>query len=137
MNKMQIIYPAFAMVLLTLFAYVKMRLILNKYISSREFKFNQIKIYSGNIPEELEQSRQHLKNLFELPVLFYLLTALLFSSNNIDQIDIILAWVFVVSRYMHSYIRFSTNHVPHRAIFFVFGLFILIVAWTKIVIMGL
>ena len=137
MNKMQIIYPAFALIILTLFAYVKLRLMLNKYIASGELRFNQIKTYSGNLPKEFEQSRQHLKNLFELPVLFYLLIAILFSSDNLDQIDIILSWMFVATRYIHSYIRFKTNHVPHRAIFFVLGLLILIVSWTKIIVMGL
>ena len=134
MDRMLIIYPAFAMILLTLFSYIIMILILKKYVTKKEIKYGQIKLYSGVFPEEYEQSRQHLKNQFELPIIFYFLVALLYSSNNLQYIDIILAWLFVISRYIHSFIRFKNNYLPYRGTVFALGYVILLVGWINFII---
>ena len=39
-----------------------------------------------------------------------------------SQLDLVLAWIFVASRYLHCYIRLSSNHVPHRAKVFKLGI---------------
>ena len=133
MDRILIVYPAFAMLILTFFAYVKSRLILNKCLKEKSLSIKQIKLYTGELPEEFEQSRQHLKNQFELPVFFYLLIALLYSSSNFQLIDIVLAWMFVASRYIHSYIRFTSNYLPHRARLFILGMLLLMISWIKFV----
>ena len=132
MDRTLILYPAFAIVLLALFSYTKSYLILKKYVKTKEIRFGQIKLYSGELPNEYVQSRQHLKNQFELPVIFYLLVSILFSLNNLQYVDIILAWLFVASRYIHSFIRFNSNYVPYRGIVFLLGMVFLTVGWLVI-----
>ena len=110
MDRILILYPVFTMVLLTFLSYIVMFLIVKKYITKKEIKYGQFKLYRGEFPDDYEQSRQHLKNQFELPIIFYLLVALLYSLNNLQYIDIILAWLFVISRYIHSFIRFKNNY---------------------------
>ena len=134
MDRILIIYPAFAMILLTYFSYIIMILIGKKYIDKKEIKYRQFKLYTGVFPDEYEQSRQHLKNQFELPVIFYLLVALLYSLNNLQYIDIIFAWLFVFSRYIHSFIRFKNNYIPYRATVFTLGFVILLTAWINFII---
>ena len=136
MDRVLIVYPAFAMIVLTFFGYVKMRLILNKCLKERSISIKQIKLYTGELPDEFEQSRQHLKNQFELPIFFYLLVALLYASNNLQLLDVIFAWLFVASRYIHSYIRFSSNYLPHRAKIFVLGMMLLLIGWINFVFIG-
>ena len=133
MDRILILYPVFAMVLLIFFSYIVMFLIVKKYITKKEIKYGQFKLYRGEFPDDYEQSRQHLKNQFELPIIFYLLVALLYSLNNLQYIDIILAWLFVISRYIHSFIRFKNNYLPYRGTVFALGLVILLAGWINFV----
>ena len=74
----------------------------------------------------------NFSNLFELPVLFYtaiLLTLILMVQ---DSILVILAWAYVISRYLHSLIHVSYNQVMHRFAVFVFSCFVLLAYWVRI-----
>jgi len=71
-------------------------------------------------------------NLFELPVLFYtaiLLTLILMVQ---DSILVILAWAFVISRYLHSFIHVTYNKVMHRFSVFLFSSFLLLAFWVRL-----
>ena len=71
-------------------------------------------------------------NLFELPVLFYtaiLLTLILMVQ---DGILVILAWSFVASRYLHSFIHVTYNQVMHRFSVFLFSSFVLLAFWVRL-----
>ena len=74
----------------------------------------------------------NFSNLFELPVLFYtaiLLTLILMVQ---DSILVILAWTFVISRYLHSFIHVSYNRVMHRFSLFLFSSFVLLAYWVRL-----
>tara|TARA_B100000427_G_scaffold4442_1_gene4295 strand:+ start:438 stop:851 length:414 start_codon:yes stop_codon:yes gene_type:complete len=129
MEKNLILYPAIAMMILTLFLYVKNYLDNRKATKNKSLKFSYFKTYTGEAPDYVVVSRQTLKNQFELPIFFYFLIAVILAFNKVSQFDIVLAWTFVLSRYLHCYIRLSSNYVPYRAIVFQFGMFVLIVFW--------
>ena len=130
MEKTLILYPAIAMMALTLFVYVKNYLDNRKAVINKSIKFNYFKAYTGQVPEYLVVSRQTLKNQFELPIFFYFLTSSILVFDIVYQVDIILAWIFVISRYLHCYIRLSSNKVLNRAKVFMFGMLVLIVWWV-------
>ena len=134
MDRVLIVYPAFAVVVLTIISMIKMRLVLDKYLKSKTVKFGYLKVYNQPVPEELDQARQHYKNYFELPVLFYLLLVFIYATDNVNQYDIILAWFFVFFKAIHSYIRMRNNYVPHRAKAFILGLIILICGWLNFIV---
>ena len=129
MEKNLILYPAIAMMILTLFLYVKNYLDNRKATKNKSIKFSYFKTYTGEAPDYVVVSRQTLKNQFELPIFFYFLIAVILTFDKVSQFDIALAWTFVLSRYLHCYIRLSSNYVPYRAIVFQFGMFVLIVFW--------
>jgi len=66
------------------------------------------------IPEVTNYPANNLKNLFELPVLFYAMCLFLFVTNSVDATYIVAAWVFVAFRALHSFIHCTTNHVMNR-----------------------
>jgi len=119
------------MMVLTLLLYVKSYLDNTKAIKSKFIKGKYFKAYKGEVPEYIEVSRQTLKNQFELPILFYFLVSLVIIFNNVSINDLIFAWAFVVSRYIHCYIRLTSNYVPYRAKVFISGYLILIVWWIN------
>tara|TARA_B100002052_G_C15681490_1_gene506429 strand:- start:338 stop:751 length:414 start_codon:yes stop_codon:yes gene_type:complete len=129
MEKTLILYPAIAMMLLTLFLYTKSYLESIKALKKGDIKHSFFKAYKGDAPDIVEVSRQTLKNQFELPVFFYFLITIILVFDAVSQLDIIFGWLFVVSRYLHCYIRLSSNHILHRAKLFRLGLIILIVWW--------
>ena len=130
MEKTIIVYPAIAMMILTLFVYVKNYLDNRKAVINKSIEFSYFKAYQGKIPEYLAVSRQTLKNQFELPIFFYFLISIILVFDKVSQLDIMLAWIFVISRYLHCYIRLSSNKVLKRAKIFMFGMLVLIVWWA-------
>jgi len=79
-----------------------------------------------------ESAADNFSNLFELPILFYtaiLLTLILMVQ---DSILVILAWAFVISRYLHSFVHVSYNRVMHRFSVFVFSSFVLLAFWVRL-----
>ena len=129
MEKTLILYPAISMMILTLFVYVKNYLDNRKAIINKYTKFSYFKTYTGEVPDYVAVSRQTLKNQFELPIFFYFLIATILAFDKVSQLYLILAWIFVAFRYLHCYIRLSSNHVPHRAKVFKLGMLVLIVWW--------
>ena len=129
MEKTLILYPAISMMILTLFLYVKNSLDNRKATINKSIKFSYFKTYTGEVPDYVAVSRQTLKNQFELPIFFYFLISIILVFDKVSQLDLILAWIFVVSRYLHCYIRLSSNYVPYRAIVFQLGMLVLIAWW--------
>jgi len=129
MEKNLILLPAIAMMILTLYLYVRNYLDNRKAIINKSIKFSYLKTYTGEVPNHVAVSRQTLKNQFELPIFFYFLISAILVFDKVSQLDLILAWIFVASRYLHCYTRLSANYVPHRAIVFTSGMLVLIVWW--------
>ena len=129
MEKTLILYPAILMMLLTLFLYIKNYLDNQKAKKSGLIKFSYFKAYNGDVPEYVAVSRQTLKNQFELPIFFYFLISIILIFDKVSELDIIFAWIFVLSRYIHCYIRLSSNYVLNRAKAFQIGLLALILWW--------
>ena len=129
MEKTLIMYPVILMIILTLLLYTKNFLDNVRAVKNKDMSFSHFKVYKDEAPEYVEVSRQTLKNQFELPILFYFLISLILVFDVVSMINLIFIWIFVLSRYLHCYIRLTSNYVPHRAKVFQLGLFVLIACW--------
>jgi len=132
MEKTLILYPAISMMFLTLFLYTKNYLDGRKAVLNKSVKFSYFKTYVGEVPDYMVVSRQTLKNQFELPIFFYFLISIILVFDKVSQLDIILAWLFSASRYLHCYIRLSSNYVPYRGKVFQLSMIILIAWWILV-----
>ena len=65
-------------------------------------------------PPSVANPSDNLKNLFELPTLFYGLVLYLFVTNHVDQGYLIAAWVFAGFRVLHSAVHCTVNIVLLR-----------------------
>jgi len=68
------------------------------------------------LPEHINRPSNNLKNLFELPVLFYVLCISLVVLQIEDTSFVNLAWVYVALRAIHSLIHCTINIVLARFI---------------------
>ena len=60
------------------------------------------------------RAADNFRNLFELPVLFYVALVIAYLTNQVTAVTLGLAWTFVALRYVHSYIHCTYNKVMHR-----------------------
>lgn len=65
-------------------------------------------------PPAVSYPSDNLKNLFELPVLFYAVCLYLFVTASVDSLHVATAWVFVAFRSLHSAVHCSINIVKLR-----------------------
>ena len=74
----------------------------------------------------------NLKNLFELPILFY--TAILLSLLLLiqDGMLVVLAWGFVLLRVVHSAIHCTYNNVNHRFAAYALSSLCLLFIWIRL-----
>lgn len=83
----------------------------------------------GKVPDYLAKVSHNYDNLLALPILFYVISIMLFVTAKVEVAQIAMAWVFVVSRCVHSYIHTTYNNVRHRMRAFMLGVVILISMW--------
>ena len=69
---------------------------------------------AATVPEDVEFASNNLKNLFELPVLFYAVCLLLLQMQWTTLADVTAAWVFVGFRALHSLVHCTVNIVTVR-----------------------
>ena len=79
------------------------------------------------------QASNNYSNQFELPVLFYAVTAFALIARMADAWMIGLAWIFVASRVVHSVVHLTSNIVRWRGPVFVIGFVTLLVMWGLLV----
>lgn len=65
-------------------------------------------------PRAVSNPSDNLKNLFELPTLFYAVVLYLFVVNKVDSAYLIAAWVFAIFRVLHSAVHCTVNIVLIR-----------------------
>lgn len=74
----------------------------------------------------------NLKNLFELPVLYYAAVLLALVLMIQDSLLVALSWGFVVFRVLHSFIHCTYNNVNHRFAVYAASCLFLIFLWVRL-----
>jgi hypothetical protein len=69
-------------------------------------------------------------NQFELPVLFYVLTILAWMTRRADVVFVVLAWIFVIFRYLQAYVHVTSNQIRLRGAFFGVSALVLAIMWV-------
>lgn len=87
---------------------------------------------SSRIFKEISTSSDNFKNLFEIPTLFIPLPILLIQLEMVDEIFIIMAWAFVISRALHSIVHCTYNKVMHRFYAYILSSLVLWLMWLRL-----
>ena len=117
MDSSAIFAPFFVMMFLTLVVWAYMYARRIPFINSLKLKPDDL-AKPGELarlsPPAVSNPSDNLKNLFEIPVLFYALALFLFVTNRVDALYLAAAWVFVAFRAAHSLVHCTFNHVLLR-----------------------
>ena len=125
-----ILLPPVAMAFLT--GYVWLRVGSDRLREMRERKIHPQKIATAKQANEQFQnvaSADHFRNLFEVPVLFYVLCGYLAITGFTSVFLLACAWGFVFLRALHTYIHLTKNNVIRRFQAFVASSIVLYVMW--------
>ena len=129
---MNIYYPLFTMVLLTLLVAIRLLYFNTWAVLSGEVHIKHFRLFDAGITPKLQAVAQHYKNMFEMPVLFYLLCILLIITDSAEPFNIQLAWGFVIFRILHSLIRIPNTNVHPRSAFFIGSYIMLAGGWINL-----
>jgi hypothetical protein len=116
-NQQAILQPVVALFLLTAivwaFMYVRrLRFVLGNNIDPQSIATPEL--LNAQLPASINNASNNLKNLFELPVVFYALCAFLMLCQKVDEVFLSAAWAFVGLRAIHSLIHCTVNIVTAR-----------------------
>jgi len=117
MNNEQILLPMLGMMLLTAIVWF---VLYARRIPAMRKAGKPVQTYTtpdksvNLLPEEVSYPSNNLKNLFELPVLFYALCLYLYVTGTAQSPDVFAAWLFLLFRVIHSAIHCTVNIVMAR-----------------------
>jgi hypothetical protein len=131
---LRVIYPMFAMVVLT--AVVLVTLFRSRVAAVRQglLPLAYFGIYQGELePESTAKPARHFANLFEIPVLFYVgcLAAMITNVTGIAMQA--LAWAYVAARLVHASIHLGSNRIRYRLRAYFCSCLILLAMWIYLV----
>lgn len=121
MNQAVIFHPFFATMLLTLVVWI--------YMYGRRLPF----IFANGLdpkqmtplelarvsPPQVSTPSDNLKNLFELPTVFYAIVLYIYVARQVDPTFVGAAWGFFLFRALHSVVHCTFNFIPLRFVLYV------------------
>jgi hypothetical protein len=124
MSQDTIFSPFFASVFLTLLVWVYMYIRRISFIISRKISPQDLTVpntLAQISPPYVSNPSDNLKNLFEIPVIFYALVLYLFITKQVDAMYVNAAWVFVAFRVLHSAVHCTFNLMLLRFYLYLFA----------------
>ncbi|GAA5315881.1 MAG: MAPEG family protein [Candidatus Pelagadaptatus aseana] len=113
----EIFQPVLAMLLLTLVVWVVLFVRRMKYLMGNKVDAELVKTpeqVTALLPADVNAPGNNFKNLFEMPVIFYVVCLVAFQLQQVDGFLLNCAWGFVLLRAIHSLIHCTYNRVLHR-----------------------
>jgi hypothetical protein len=128
MDQIAIFAPFFAMFMLTFLVWVYMYVRRIHFITTRRLTGRELQRPGALVaaaPMSVTSPADNLRNLFEIPVIFYAFVLYLFAMQQVDALYLAGAWVFVGFRALHSAMHCTLNIVMVRFVLYVIGTFTL------------
>ena len=125
-----ILLPIIALVLWTLIMQGWMLLTRIPAMTSRNIDISEAERTADlatKLPKQVMWKADNYNHLMEQPTIFYATALALALAGLGADLNVILAWVYVVSRVVHSIVHSTTNNVPIRFGLFVIGTLALLV----------
>jgi hypothetical protein len=121
MGQAGIFQPFVATMLLTLAVWIymyvrRLRFIFSSGLDPKEMTPSEL---ARRSPPRVSNPSDNLKNLFELPTIFYAVVLYLYVSHQVDGAYVTAAWGFFVLRVLHSVVHCTFNFIPIRFFLYV------------------
>jgi hypothetical protein len=123
-------YPCGAMAGLTALVWIK--LYVDRLGEMRKRRIAPQSLASARATAQLEQTQaaENFRNLFEVPVLFYVLCVAVAANGGSTPGLLAAAWAYVALRALHSFIHVTYNRVTHRFLVYAASTLVLFGMWA-------
>lgn len=129
MSNASLMAPVFVQVALLFFTLVKMGQARANAVRSGDVKMRQIALSGEDWPDDVKKVSNNYMNQLQLPLMMYAVAGFFMILGKVDMVAVVLAWTFVATRIVHSYIHIGSNFVLNRFRAFVSGVFVLMALW--------
>ena len=121
MDQTFIFNPFLAMMLLTLVVWIYMYVRRLSFIFSKRLDPKQMtpSELARLTPSRVSTPSDNLKNLFEMPTVFYAVVLYIYVTNKVDAVYVAAAWTFFLFRALHSVVHCTFNFIPLRFVLYV------------------
>ena len=135
MSDISIVYPCLFLMGHSLLLMLFMFLQRVRYIKSGKVDARFFKTYhdTKEVPKELLATARNYSNQFEVPVMFYALCIFHITLSKVTPIAVNLAWFFVLTRLLHSFIHISSNKIMYRLGSFTLGLLAIVALMVHLI----
>jgi len=99
-------------------------------VKPRDFAFGE----SANVPGDVSLPNRNFMNLLEMPLLFYVVCVCFYITAKVDTTTLVLAWLYVALRAVHSAIHLTYNRVFHRLLAYAASAAVLFALWIRFVV---
>ncbi|CCK74883.1 conserved hypothetical protein [Oleispira antarctica RB-8] len=139
MNNDLIFLPVLAHVALVFMLYIYLGIVKSRAVKKGSVDRKKAALDPKAWPVSVVKVLNNLGNQFESPVIFYIISIIYYLTNNVDSFLISIMSIYVLTRYMHTYIHVTSNFVPHRFKLFLAGVLILLALtiWLALKLIGL
>ncbi|HXV78731.1 MAG TPA: MAPEG family protein [Candidatus Binatia bacterium] len=126
-------YPMLAMFLWTFLillrnVQVRVGAVLKGQLTNEYFE-----LFRGAEPSDIVlKTQNHLRNLMEIPPLFYIVALAIMLTGKTDPMFLTLSWSYVAFRVGHGLVHLTINKVPVRFLFFILSNLALLVMWVRL-----
>ncbi len=129
-----LVLALFAQVLLTLTVMVIMGRRRFAAARQKQIKMQQFNTMDlGDAPEQVQVAGRNFINQFEIPVLFYVASLAALATNSVGYLFVGFAWLFIVTRVIHTIIHLTSNHLRSRYLTFLAGCIVVLLMWLTLV----
>lgn len=125
-----LLLPLFLHVILIFLVGVRSLRARTKSVRTGQTKLSDIAVSSGSWPRRVQAIGDNFDNQFDVPMLWYSVCGLLISTGLVDVFQVVLSWIFLLTRIGHTAIHIGSNDVPSRMRVFVAGFFVILAMWA-------
>lgn len=124
-----IFIPVLFQIVLTFGLYIYLAIAKSRAVKLGRVNNARRDLHDDAWPDNVLQINNCIRNQFELPVLFYVLTVILWCTDSVNVYILALASFFVISRIFHAIIHAGSNYVPlRRRVFMIGGVTLMVIA---------
>ena len=132
MSIIAVLAPLFVEVALTFALLFWLGTLRARLVRSGAVKPRDVALGEPNWPPQVIRIGNAYRDQLELPILFYLVLVLAAFSGRASVTLVVLAWVFVATRFLHALIHVTTNNLARRFALFLGGAAILALMWLLV-----
>lgn len=101
-------------------------------VRSGKVSYKYFKSMTGDATERVITVGRHYDNQFQLPFLFFTVLCAHLASGSGDWWTVGLAWLFIATRFVHSFVHLGSNKIPRRIVAFAAGWIVILALWSQL-----